>query len=155
MKPLLFLLAILAILVYFPYSSMDKKAFIEESPFEVVIKGEVDQVTSLMVEPFTQLKDILNLIPYSPEADLDSLNYNQYLKKNDIITIPKKKEKQCISLNQASLEQLQSLKGIGPTTAQAIIDYRQNQPFLLIEDLLKVKGIGVKKFELIKADICL
>ncbi len=48
-----------------------------------------------------------------------------------------------VSLNAATLEQLDSLPGIGPVLAQRILDYRQQHgPFRRVEDLLNVSGIG-------------
>ncbi len=59
-----------------------------------------------------------------------------------------------ININTASLAALQTLAGIGPIKAQAIIDYREsNGPFQRIEDILKVKGIGEKTFEAIRDQI--
>ncbi len=55
-----------------------------------------------------------------------------------------------LDLNKASLEQLVGLPGIGKVKAKAIIEARSAKPFLKVEDLLKVKGIGpatLKKFE--------
>ena len=53
-----------------------------------------------------------------------------------------------INVNTATIEQLMTVKGIGPTTAQNIIDYRTtNGPFKVVEDLDKVKGIGPMKLE--------
>ncbi len=51
-----------------------------------------------------------------------------------------------VDLNSASLSDLDSLPGVGPSTAQAIIDYRvANGPFASVDDLLNVRGIGPSK----------
>jgi len=56
-----------------------------------------------------------------------------------------------ININFASQVELESLPGIGPTTAQKIIAYReQNGPFLTIEDIINVPGIGPGTYERIK-----
>jgi competence protein ComEA len=53
-----------------------------------------------------------------------------------------------VNINRASVTELDSLPGVGPSTAQAIVDYRtKNGPFGSPEDLLNVKGIGPAKFE--------
>lgn len=56
-----------------------------------------------------------------------------------------------ININTASNAELDSLPGIGPTTAQKIIDYRtQNGPFVSTEDIINVPGIGPGTYERIK-----
>src|SRR5689334_8500384 len=52
-----------------------------------------------------------------------------------------------VNINSASVAQLQTLPGIGASTAQRIIDYRQkNGAFKKIEELMNVRGIGEKSF---------
>jgi len=56
-----------------------------------------------------------------------------------------------INLNSATAEQLQSVPGIGPSTAKSILDYRAKVgKFNKIEEIINVKGIGEKKFQKIK-----
>ncbi len=56
-----------------------------------------------------------------------------------------------ININTASLIELQKLPRIGEKVAQRIIDFRkENGKFKSTTDLLKVKGIGEKIFDLIK-----
>ena len=56
-----------------------------------------------------------------------------------------------VNINRASVTELDALPGVGPSTAQAIVDYRSaNGPFGSPEDLLNVKGIGPAKFEVMR-----
>jgi competence protein ComEA len=53
---------------------------------------------------------------------------------------------QLININLASVVELEQLPGVGPSTAKAIVAYREkNGAFLKVEDLLKVRGIGPAK----------
>ena len=60
-------------------------------------------------------------------------------------------ERAPISLNTATAEQLDELEGVGPATAQKILDWRkQHGGFRSVEDLQQISGIGPKRFEALK-----
>ncbi len=59
-----------------------------------------------------------------------------------------------LSLNSATLQDLQKLNGIGPVIAQRIIEYRQAVgAFRSVDELLDVAGIGPKKLAAIRAHV--
>ena len=56
-----------------------------------------------------------------------------------------------VDLNTATLEQLDALPGVGPTTAQAILDYRRtNGRFRSVDELLEVRGIGPSRLQALR-----
>lgn len=56
-----------------------------------------------------------------------------------------------VNINTANLDELDTLPGIGPVTAQKIIDYRQTYgPFQTVESIVDVSGIGPATFERLK-----
>jgi len=96
-------------------------------------------------------------------ADLSDINLARVIKDGEQVYIyppqkggssvrvspqrAKAKETGPIALNRASARELESLDGIGPVLAARIVAYRKvNGPFLNVEDLLKVSGIGTAKF---------
>lgn len=55
-----------------------------------------------------------------------------------------------VNINEAPVELLQTLPGIGPALAQRIVEFREQSPFEAIEDIKKVSGIGEATFEKMK-----
>jgi len=62
-------------------------------------------------------------------------------------TLPTMAEVKKVNINTAPKEQLTTLKYIGDALADRIIKFRKSTPFINIEDIMKVKGIGPKAFE--------
>ena len=109
------------------------------------------------------------------EADIEKINLAYLLEDGMKIKIPTKNsnetneeitkesgleeenkttKNQKININTATLEELDTLDGIGKSTAEKIIEYRkQNGKFKTIEDLKNVSGIGESKYEKIKEKI--
>ena len=83
-----------------------------------------------------------NSTAYAPE--IDAVYAEQYLDDNKKINI-----------NEADVYELDRLYGIGEGLAKRIIDYRtKNGKFEVIQDIMKVSGIGEKVFDGIKNNIC-
>ncbi len=60
-----------------------------------------------------------------------------------------------LNINTADVTMLRTLEGIGEKTAQLIIDYRdKNGKFNSVDDLKNIKGLGDKKIDKIRNDIC-
>lgn len=95
---------------------------------------KIDKSSRLLVVPDGEGKGKVSLEPLAPP-------------KLKVLSIP-------IPVNTASVEELDTLPGIGPKTAQAIVEYRETHgKFNSAEDLLQVPGIGPKKLAALKPHI--
>ncbi len=81
--------------------------------------------------------------------DLNETNYVSSLPGENIIEV--ENESNIININTASQTELETLPGIGPSTALKIINYRnENGNFQKIDDIMNVTGIGEAKFNSLK-----
>ena len=75
-------------------------------------------------------------------------------KGNSSNTTPSNSKQGTVNINTATLEELQTIKGIGKKKAEAILQYRKEHgAFRSKEDLLQVKGIGKKALEAIESQV--
>jgi len=82
------------------------------------------------------------------------VNLEQKNPQQQIKTLVDNDEAKKINLNNALLNDLVKIKGVGPKTAAKIIEYRDlNGLFNSIDEIQKIKGIGPKKFEAMKDKI--
>ncbi|HTX91884.1 MAG TPA: ComEA family DNA-binding protein [Anaerolineales bacterium] len=85
---------------------------------------------------------------FVPGAEQESINLAQPLKDGQQVNVPGIVDTSHVNagrvnINSATVTELDTLPGIGPTTAQSIVDYRlENGPFLTIQDIENVPGVG-------------
>lgn len=103
--------------------------------------------SNAQVEEFSKTKEIENqVIENCNQIDENSLKNDACIGNNNSLNQTNK-----ISINNASLEELMTIPGIGESKAKSIIDYRNmNGPFNTIEDITNVSGIGENLFAEIK-----
>ena len=102
----------------------------------------------------------------APGADLSTINLARVLADGEQIYVDAEitnskgvrvstpKRSGPININRATVGDFDSLDGIGPIIARRIVEYRKTHgPFITIEDLQKVSGIGAAKFSQIKSKI--
>lgn len=123
---------------------------------QVTVMGEVEQPQTLSIPLKMTNQDILKMVVLREQADVSSINLLYIPKHKDVLVIPKKKPEGKISINQANIEQLLTIHGIGEKLAKEIVQYRDEHGyFQVLEDLLHVPGIKQKKFDTIVDDISL
>lgn len=137
----------------------------------VDIGGEVKNPMLLQLPPGSRIDDAIKAAGgLTDKADLSNVNRAQLLEDGQKILIPtlgdsaSAEEAQKISdaqkdvkvnINTANDDELRTLDGVGPATAEKIINHREkNGRFKSIEDIMDVSGIGEKTFERLKDDIC-
>jgi len=132
----------------------------EEIYFYVDLKGEVVAPGVYLVSSKAIVNDVIALGGgLTKKADTKNLNLSKQVQKEMIIYVAsieenvvkeEIKESTLININIASIDELLLLPGIGESKANAIIESREHQQFMVIEDIMLVSGIGEALFAKIK-----
>ncbi len=135
----------------------------EPAEIKVHVAGAVQHAGVYTLQEGQRVEDAIQLAGMAENADVDALNRAAILSDGQKIVVPTVGEVQqgasgqedlLVDLNQADLQQLMTLPGIGEVKAQAIIEYREQQGnFKAIEDIQQVRGIGNAIFLQIKNKI--
>jgi competence protein ComEA len=136
------------------------------APIMVYVNGAVNKTGLYSLPPGSRVNDAIQAAGgFTSGANTSSINLAELLEDGSQINVPElispsepdnstkstNPSLVLVDINTATLEQLDTLPGIGPKTAQDIIDYRNaNGPYAKIEDILDVSGIGPVTFDKIK-----
>ena len=134
----------------------------------VQITGEVENPGIFEYPAGTRVHQALAKAKVKDTGYIDHINQASMLTDGQRLHVPLKKNRNTeenkfarkdgnqkrININQAGMQELEALPGIGPVYAQRIIDHRREKPFRNIEEITRVKGIGLKTFTDIKHKIC-
>jgi len=149
---------------------------LKPSRIVVYVTGAVKNPGIYVLDKGSRLYELLKRAGLKPDAAVGYMNLAEKLTDSEMIYVPTLKEAEeygykekllngnfmlksagaysnegKININHASVDELTKIPGVGPVTAQKIIEYREkNGPFKTPEDLLKIDGIGKKKLEKMK-----
>lgn len=133
----------------------------------VYVSGEVNKPGLIQIDSNARVSDAITACGnFTPLADKNAINLAQKLSDGTHIQVPtiknsanttsstnnssnspNDKSNDLVNINTATKEELDTLPGVGPATAEKILNYRQEHGnFQSIEDLKNVKGIGEAKF---------
>lgn len=144
----------------------------------VYVSGEVNSPGVITLDNSCRIKDAITACgDFTPLADKNSVNLAQKLTDGMQIKVSALSQNQSdktdydailnegtnnkstqdttmVNINTASKEELDTLPGVGPATADKIIEYREtNGQFNSIEDIKNVRGIGEAKFSKMQSRI--
>ena len=151
-------------------SSIQQTSSEQDIGIVVSVLGHVDKPGLVTLAPNARVADALAAAGALPDAELTTLNLAQVLEDGvQIVVVPQGPAPPeslppppgaggtgitggvdaggLVSLNNATVDELVTLPGVGEKTAQAILQYRDTSGgFTSVDDLLNVKGIGPSKF---------
>ena len=155
------------------HNNVDNETSVNKNEETIIIHiaGCVENEGVYEIKKDSRISDAIDISGgLTSDANIKSINLAQKLNDGQKIYIPNINEdieeykgddtnlfeyNELININTATQTQLETLPGIGPSTADKIIQYRkENGNFKNIEDIKNVSGIGDSKYENIKDKIC-
>ena len=129
-----------------------------ESRIQEVIKkagGFTEEADETKINLAQKISDQMQIIvPNLHSKQEGGVTEGNSEKGNMSNTTPSNSKQGTVNINTATLEELQTIKGIGKKKAEAILQYRKEHgAFRTKEDLLQVKGIGKKALEAIESQV--
>ena len=129
-----------------------------ESRIQEVIKkagGFTEEADETKINLAQKISDQMQIIvPNVHSKQEGGVTEGNSEKGNSSNSTPSNSKQGTVNINTATLEELQTIKGIGKKKAEAILQYRKEHgPFRTKEDLLEVKGIGKKALEAIESQV--
>ena len=115
------------------------------------LEAEIDKLNARNQALIAENKSLRNQLGLKPEKQIETA-----ATPRDLEALQAQKSKpgeagnERINVNTASIPELESLPGVGPVIAQRIID---NRPYLVPDDLLRVRGIGKTSIEILRPRI--
>ena len=155
-------------------TNISKPEDLEPNSIMVYVCGAVKESKVVTLKENSRVCDAIDAVGgLNKDADLSNINLAYILEDGEKIYIPKKGEEiisqaestssaysttssnlvknNKININKATQTELETIPGVGPSTALKILDYREkNGKFSKIEDIKNVSGIGDAKYEKIK-----
>ena len=129
-----------------------------ESRMQEVIKkagGFTEEADETKINLAQKISDQMQIIvPNLHSKQEGGVTEGNSEKGNSSNSTPSNSKQGTVNINTATLEELQTIKGIGKKKAEAILQYRKEHgAFRTKEDLLQVKGIGKKALEAIESQV--
>ena len=149
--------------IYIRENMIEEENHLENQKIKVHITGEVNNPGLIELNVGSRVNDAIELAGgLTEQADVSKTNLAYILSDGEKIYIPNKNDEinennilqnsnSKININLATVSELQTIPGVGESTAKSILEYREkNGKFMLIDDIKNVSGIGESKFEKMK-----
>ncbi|MBN2261173.1 MAG: SLBB domain-containing protein [Clostridiales bacterium] len=160
-KIIVFMGICMAIFSYyiFDWFKFDGEIAIESEIFipgkmKAYIAGEVANPGVYELTEGSRLEDLIKISGgLTDEANINNINLAMIIDDGVKVVIPKYSEniKESIKdLNLMQIEDFMEIDSIGEVTAKKIVDYREKNGYLTLENIIEVEGIGQQKLEIIK-----